>query len=123
MNLIADENVDAGIVAALRDAGYAVTYVRELEPGVDDERVLQLAESKNAPLLTSDKDFGELVFRQRLLHAGVILIRLAGLPVEVKGEVLISVLRAHTAELTGAFTVIGRKSVRIRPGPPDGRSR
>jgi uncharacterized protein (DUF433 family) len=29
VNLVADENVDAGIVSALRDAGHAVTYVRE----------------------------------------------------------------------------------------------
>jgi hypothetical protein len=31
-------------------------------------------------LLTADKDFGELIFRQRLLHAGVLLIRRAGIP-------------------------------------------
>ena len=72
VNLVADENVDAGIVSALRDAGRAVTYVRELDPGIDDERVLRLAEFQGALLLTSDKDFGELVFRQHLLHSGVI---------------------------------------------------
>ncbi|WP_295445761.1 DUF5615 family PIN-like protein [uncultured Thiodictyon sp.] len=70
MNLVADENVDAAIVSALRDAGHVVTYVRELDPGIDDERVLRLADSERALLLTSDKDFGELVFRQRLLHSG-----------------------------------------------------
>lgn len=69
MILVADENVDAGIVSALRDASDAVTYVRESDPGIDDEQVLRLAESQGALLLTSDKDFGELVFRQRLLHS------------------------------------------------------
>ena len=49
-----------------------------MDPGIDDERVLRLADSQGALLLTSDKDFGELVFRQRLLHSGVILFRLAG---------------------------------------------
>jgi len=34
--------------------------------------------------LTADKDFGELVFRQGLLHSGVVLIRLAGLEAESK---------------------------------------
>ncbi len=69
MNLVADENVDAGIVSALRDAGHAVTFVRELDSGIDDQQALRLAESQRALLLTSEKDFGELVFRQRLLHS------------------------------------------------------
>lgn len=30
-------------------------------------------------LLTADKDFGQLVFRQGLVHSGVVLLRLAGL--------------------------------------------
>lgn len=117
MNLVADENVDAGIVSALRGAGHNVTYVREMDPGIDDERVLELADAQGALLLTSDKDFGELVFRQRLLHSGVILFRLAGLPLDVKAKILLSVLRTHARELPAAFTVVGPRSVRIRPGP------
>jgi predicted nuclease of predicted toxin-antitoxin system len=116
VNLVADENVDAAIVSALRAAGHAVSDVRELQPGIDDEHVLDLAESRDALLLTSDKDFGELVFRQRLLHSGVILFRLAGLPSEVKGRILVSILQTHAVELPGAFTVISPRSVRIRPG-------
>jgi hypothetical protein len=29
-------------------------------------------------LITADKHFGELVFRQKRIHAGVILVRLSG---------------------------------------------
>jgi predicted nuclease of predicted toxin-antitoxin system len=116
VNLVADENVDAAIVSALRVAGHSVTYVRELNPGIDDEQVLRLAESQGALLLTSDKDFGELVFRQRLIHSGVILFRLAGLPPYVKSKILVSALASHAEELPGAFAVIGSKSMRIRPG-------
>lgn len=59
MNLVADENVDAGSVSALRDAGHRLIYVRELDPGIDDTRVLALANELDSLLLTSDKDFGE----------------------------------------------------------------
>lgn len=45
MNLVADENVDAGIVSALRGAGHDVAYVREMDPGIDDARVLELADA------------------------------------------------------------------------------
>jgi len=72
MILLADENVDAPVVAALRAAGHRVDYVRELDPGIDDRAVLDLANATNALLLTSDKDFGELVFRRRMVNAGAL---------------------------------------------------
>ncbi|MDQ3298485.1 MAG: DUF5615 family PIN-like protein [Myxococcota bacterium] len=40
---IADENVDAPIVARLRADGGDVLSVAELEPGIDDGRVLAIA--------------------------------------------------------------------------------
>lgn len=39
MKLLADENVDAVIVTALRNAGHQVRYVLELDPGIDDRSV------------------------------------------------------------------------------------
>ena len=43
MKLLADEGVDAGIVARLRSAGHDVVYVAELSPGITDDAVLELA--------------------------------------------------------------------------------
>ena len=48
MRLIADESVDGDIVWALRDLGYAVEYVAELDPGTDDAEVLRRAEAAGA---------------------------------------------------------------------------
>ena len=42
----------------------------ELFPRVADEEVLQHANARRAVLLTADKDFGELVFRQSLALRG-----------------------------------------------------
>ena len=44
--------------------------------------MLLRSRESDSVLLTADKDFGELVFRQRLLHSGIVLIRLAGLKPE-----------------------------------------
>jgi predicted nuclease of predicted toxin-antitoxin system len=38
-----------------------------------DEAVLTMANQNEALLLTADKDFGELVFRQQRLSTGVVL--------------------------------------------------
>src|SRR6202021_1225355 len=79
LKIVADESVDRQIVDRLRMDGHDVMSIAELDPGIDDETVLGHSLRTNAILMTADKDFGELVFRQRLVHSGVLLIRLAGL--------------------------------------------
>ena len=79
MNLVADEGVDKIIVDLLRESGFTVRYFAEADAGAPDQEVLAAATAVQNLLLTCDKDFGELVFRQQLSTAGVILIRLARL--------------------------------------------
>jgi hypothetical protein len=67
MNLVADEGIDREIVDRLRQGGHRVSYVAEMEPGLSDDEVLTLASREASLLLTSDRDFGELVFRQHRL--------------------------------------------------------
>jgi predicted nuclease of predicted toxin-antitoxin system len=114
MNLFADESVDRPIVERLRQEGHATLYVAELSPSITDDEVLQQANSRGAVLITLDKDFGELVYRQGRIHAGVILLRLGGLPSASKAETAAKVLQDHADELVGAFTVVLPGSVRIR---------
>jgi len=114
MNLLADESVDGPIVESLRRAGHRVWYVAEMEPGTPDDMVLDLANREGSLLLTADKDFGELVYRQHRLMPGVVLVRLAGLSPTEKAGVVASVVDEHAAELPQAFTVITRNAVRIR---------
>lgn len=71
MNFVADESVDRQVVDRLRQEGHQVRYVAEMEPGISDDAVLELANREAALLLTADKDFGELVFRQRRVLLGV----------------------------------------------------
>ena len=112
---MADENVAHQIVDLLRREGHTVTYAAELDPGIDDEQVLERANEENALLLTADRDFAELVFRQQRLSGGVILFRLSGIASETKARLIASVLADHSAELAGSFTVISPGLVRIRP--------
>lgn len=79
MKLLADEDVDGPIVYRLREDGHEVDYVAEIQPGILDEDLLTHANRNQALLLTADKDFGDLVFRQGKLSSGVLLMRLAGL--------------------------------------------
>ncbi len=114
MNLLADESVDRQIVERLRQEGHDVLYIAEMEPGLSDDVVLARANERNALLLTADKDFGELVFRQNLISSGVVLLRLAGLLPETKAGIVADVLRDRGAELLQTFSVISPGMVRVR---------
>lgn len=114
MNLLADENIKQLIVDPLRLDGHVVWYIVEMEPGVSDDVVLDLANREGALLLTADKDFGELVFRLGRVASGVILVRLAGLPNYSKATIIAEAIARHYDELPGAFTVITPTTVRIR---------
>jgi predicted nuclease of predicted toxin-antitoxin system len=114
VNILADESVDRQIVDRLRQDGHAVRYVAEMEPAISDDRVLDLANQEADVLLTADKDFGELVFRQGRLTFGILLIRLAGLLPVRKADIVASAVSQHGAELPGAFAVLAPRSFRIR---------
>lgn len=117
MNLVADENIDRGIVERLRRDGHVVHWIAEVSPSVSDEDVLRRAADGGAVLLTEDKDFGELVYRRGLSHAGVLLVRLEGLENAAKAEVVAQAVRDNEAGLPGAFAVLSADSIRLRhPG-------
>jgi predicted nuclease of predicted toxin-antitoxin system len=114
MKLVADESADRAVVERLRLDGHDVVWIAELSPSITDDEVLRLANERSALLLTADKDFGELVYRQGRVHDGVVLMRLSGLPNATKAEIVAEVFRDRAAELPGAFTVLSPGVVRIR---------
>jgi len=116
MRLVADESVDVPIVQRLRSDGHEVVSVSEVGPGLSDDEVLDIAKEEDALLLTADKDFGELVYRQGKASSGVLLIRLAGVTAARKAALASALFADHEAELKGAFTVLSPGVVRIRSG-------
>ncbi|VVB94115.1 Uncharacterised protein [uncultured archaeon] len=114
MNFLADENVDRQIVERLRHENYDVRYSAETDAGISDDEVLDLANREELLLLTADKDFGELVFRQRKITCGVVLIRLAGLTPERKAQIVVDTIKKHGTALLNAFSVVTIGTIRIR---------
>jgi predicted nuclease of predicted toxin-antitoxin system len=114
VNLFADESVERPVVERPRQDNHDVVFVAELAPSITDDDVLRIANDRSAVLVTADKDFGELVFRQGAVHAGVVLLRLPGLANSTKGEIVAEVCRLRASELIGSFTVISPGQVRIR---------
>jgi len=53
LNFLADESVDGPEVYRLRERGYRVQYIAELDPGVDDEVVLAMSRDLEAIRITA----------------------------------------------------------------------
>ena len=77
MRFLLDENVDLPLGDYLSAAGHDVTAVAvDYTRSIEDHEVLAIARAEGRILITNDKDFGELIYRQQLKHTGVILFRL-----------------------------------------------
>ena len=114
MRIVADENIESEIIDHLRSLNFEVYCIRESSSGINDEEVLKEANKEGSILLTSDKDFGELIYRMKLISSGVIFLRLNDVPVSEKSSILSTVLATHIEKLPNSFTVINKTSIRIR---------
>src|SRR5438132_13269252 len=115
MRFLADENVSRLVVAQLRAAGFDVASVRETRPGASDKDVLDEADSDDRVLITEDRDFGELVVRQRLKVRGIILLELDRVSNAAEAELVAEIVRIHGSKLTGNLLGVEPTRVRVRP--------
>jgi predicted nuclease of predicted toxin-antitoxin system len=114
VRFLADEGVDRQIVERLRVNGHQVMYVAEISPGIVDDIVSMESRTSASVLITADKDFGELVFRQKQASTGFLLIRLWGFRPAAKAMVVALAIQRHGQELAGAFAVLSPGNIRIR---------
>jgi predicted nuclease of predicted toxin-antitoxin system len=122
MRILANENFPRIAVEALRAAGHDVAWVRSEQPGSLDEEVLARAQAEGRPLLTFDKDFGELAFRSGLSAAsGVILFRILAPSPAVLARLAVRVLDSRS-DWAGHFCVIENDRIRMTPLPFTARS-
>jgi predicted nuclease of predicted toxin-antitoxin system len=115
MRFLLDQSAEARIGAFLTDRGHDATRVgRDHPPGLTDEQVLAIAVREGRVPLTNDRDFGELIVRQGLPHAGVIFSRFPlGATAQQKIAALERLLVAHAQQLD-RFLVVSPRGVRVR---------
>jgi predicted nuclease of predicted toxin-antitoxin system len=114
VRFLLDESADARLISDLRRRGHDVTRVATEHPaGLSDADVLALAYAERRIVLTADRDFGDLVFRQQLPHAGVVLLRLEDESLDTKRSRLEHVLDTF-ADRLDQFVVVTALTIRIR---------
>ena len=120
MRILANENFPGDAIAALRQGGHDVAWIRTDAPGSSDRQVLARAETEDRVLITFDKDFGELAFRAKLpASAGIILFRISAPSSAHVARVAVAALGSRT-DWRGHFAVIEDTRIRMTPLPPAG---
>lgn len=113
MRFLVDECTGPAVARWLREQHHEVFSVYEQARGMDDEDIVQKAFVENRILITSDKGFGEKVYRDRWPHKGVILLRLDDERAASKIDVLRRLLARYANQLFGRFVVVTETKVRF----------
>ena len=116
MRLLADSNIVAHAVRALRASGHDVVYVGErmVDPG--DYALLAEAAADGRVFLTKDHDVGTLVHRDRQAHCGVLLIDDLG-DAAAEARSILAVLSSHHDRLAArAFLRVTEAGIRESQG-------
>lgn len=117
MRFLADENVSRRVIERLRASGHDVVAVAETKAGAPDKDILEAADADGRILITEDRDFGELVIRQRLGVCGLILLELDPLSNSTEADLVVQVVSIHADKLEGNLLVIEPGRIRVRPLP------
>ncbi len=119
MRFLLDESADLPLADLLTRLGHDVKSIAvNFAASISDKEVLSIALEENRILITNDHDFGDLVFRRSLPHAGVVLFRLGEEGLSVKAEWLREVLKLPEDQLR-KFIVVNDRAIRVRERQTD----
>lgn len=113
MQFLVDECAGPKVADWLREQQHEVFSVFDEARGADDGMILDNAFAGNWILITADKDFSEMVYRQSLPHKGVIFIRLDDQRAVAKISALKSLLANYAEQLADHFVVVTETKVRF----------
>ncbi len=106
MKFVADVNIEKQIIDRLRVNGHDVVWIANIDCEMEDPDILRIANEDIRVLITNDKDFGELVFRQRLVSSGVLLLRLEDLDGNQKVQKVLDLLKTDGNRIENHFVVL-----------------
>ena len=115
MKFQADAHISVEMVAMIRVLGHDCLDTSAIPPRSPDVEVLKSAANDGRIVVTSDKDFGELVFVYGIACLGVILIRVALADETDRVAYVRSVWPIVMSRLPGSFITITVSGIRVRP--------
>lgn len=112
-SFVIDVGVGKLIEDWLSDEGYKIFPIIDIERTMPDIGIINFALEENAVIITMDKDFGELVFKNGNRHGGVLLLRLEDAVGREKLSVLKTLIPQYINHLKNNFCVFQAGKFRI----------
>lgn len=113
MKFIIDENISIKVVEFLRIEKHDVLYVAENIKSFDDVSILKMAFKEKRILVTKDKDFGGLVFKNNFPHSGIIFLRLSDDSGVNTIKILTILLKMKNINFIRSFITVNDRNVRV----------
>jgi len=114
LKFLADVNVEKDLVDFLTEQGFDVLWIPDYNCRLSDEELFKLANNEKRILITNDTDFGEIVFLQKKVSVGIVLIRVKGQRVNKKLHALKKLIKFYSDKIENCFVVISDRRIRIR---------
>jgi predicted nuclease of predicted toxin-antitoxin system len=114
MRFLLDESAEVRIATFLANNGHDVKVVqRDFAVGLSDDEILRLALAEDRIVITNDRDFGDLVYRDGAHHRGVVYFRFPlDSTADQKIASLATLLASRPHDL-GKFVVLSPGGIRI----------
>jgi len=117
IGLLANENFPVPAIRKLRAAGVDVTAVGEIMPAAGDHDVMALACQEGRWVVTFDRDYGELIFKEGLPPPPAILyFRQESYPPDRPADLALAML-SEPQLAQGFMVVLSERGVRRRRFP------
>ncbi len=113
MRFLIDECASPNLAKWLREQGHEVFSVFDQARGISDDDVLKIALENEYILVTTDKDFGGKIYREKHAHNGIILLRLKDERSKNKIAAMERLLTGFSNRINNQFVVVTETRVRI----------
>ncbi len=117
MKILVDAHIGRLIIDFLEYAGHDVLRATSFPPKTSDDDILRAAFAQGRIVITSDKDFGELIFRRLEPSVGVVLLRIDVAHEDERMRVFRNFWQHVERAVVGHFVVVNNAAVRRSPLP------
>jgi len=113
MKFLVDVNASGSVATWLAEHGHNVALVGAKNPRMSDKEILSWALEEQRIIITTDKDFEEMIWHQGLKHCG--LVRLENVPRHERIALLDEALQNYSDKLkSGAIVIASTRKFRVR---------
>jgi len=113
MRFLVDECTGPDVANWLREQQHNVFSVYEQARGMEDDDIIKKVFAENWILITNDKDFGKMIYREGRPHRGVVFLRLDDERAFSKIATIRRLLEGYADRLIDHYVVVTEKRVRF----------